>query len=270
MIGKAKKRLRRQSLLAVMIVLVLVSPIACTAGGRVTLTPPAQSGAGNIVGARPVGSSESSTGVAGAAQQAAGLPSVTTGKALDVTDASATLRGTFDNMGAAQAVNISFQWGTASGSYANETPPATMGTTAPFQTIITGLTSGTTYYFRAKAVGTGTAYGGEMSFTAGRPGLSSNTSSVSTGDAINTTGNSATLVGSIESMGNLTSMDVNFEWGTVPGSYSGQTTATTMGTTGAFQVGLTGLSPSTNYYFRARGTNGTTTVYGTESRFTTK
>ncbi len=145
-----------------------------------------------------------------------------------------------------------------------------MGTTAPFQTIITGLTTGTTYYFRAKAVGTGTTYGNEVSFTAGRPGLSSNTSSVSTGDAINMTGNSATRVGSIENMGSLTSMDVNFEWGTAPGSYSGQTTATTMGTTGAFQVGLTGLRPSTTYYFRARGTNGATTVYGTESRFTTK
>ncbi len=266
LIGKGN-RITRKLLFPVMIALVLLATVACTAGGRAaTSSSPAPTTTANLVVSRPSGSAESGTGNS----QGGGFPSVTTGTALDVTDTSATLRGTFDNMGSAQAVNVSFQWGTAPGSYSNETPPATMGTTAPFQATLNGLASGTTYYFRAKAVGSGTAYGGEMTFIAGQPGLSSSTPSVSTGNALNVTGTGGILVGGIDSMGNLTSFDVNFEWGTTPGSYSSQTTSTTMGTTGAFQVGLTGLSPGTTYYFRARGTNGTTTAYGTEARFTTK
>ncbi len=265
--GGKGNRLKRVMILTVTIALVLGATIACSARGRaVTSNSPAPTIADNVVVSRPAGTPESGASNA----QAGGLPSVTTGRALDVTDTSATLRGTFDNMGSAQAVNISFQWGTAPGLYKDETPPATMGTTAPFQVTLNGLAAGTTYYFRAKAVGAGTAYGNEMTFTAGQPGLSSSTPSVSTGNSLNVTATGAILVGSIDSMGNLTSMDVNFQWGTAPGSYSSQTTSTTMGTTGAFQVGLTGLSPGTTYYFRARGTNGTATVYGTESRFMTK
>ncbi len=200
--------------------------------------------------------------------QAGTPPSVTTTGAINVTATSATLQGTFNSLGSAPSVDISFQWGTASGSYINHTAPTTMGTTAAFQANLTGLLSGTRYYFRAMAVGNGTSYGAEMSFTAGQSGSSSGTPTVSTSNAINVTANSATLRGSVDGLGGLTSIDANFQWGTVPGSYTGQTTVTTMGTTGIFQFNLTGLTSGTTYYFRAKGTNGTTTVYGTELSFT--
>jgi phosphodiesterase/alkaline phosphatase D-like protein len=40
-----------------------------------------------------------------------------------------------------------------------------MGTPATVQVNITGLSPGTTYYYRAKAVGSSTVYGAVMSFT---------------------------------------------------------------------------------------------------------
>ena len=196
-------------------------------------------------------------------------PLVTTNGAVNVTDTSATLQGTFGSLGTAPAVNISFQWGTSPGSYANETPPTTMGTTAPYQAEISGLTSGTKYYFRAKAAGAGTAFGSEMSFTAGQAAASSNALAVATRDAVNVTSNSATLRGSLDGWGNIASMNVSFLWGTVQASLTNETAATTMGTTGAFQSDLTGLSSGTTYYFKARGTNGTTTIYGNQVSFKT-
>lgn len=198
--------------------------------------------------------------------QAAVPPSVATDGAVDITGNSATLQGTFSGLGSAPTVNISFQWGTTSGSYSYETPAATMGTTARFQATITGLTTGTKYYFRAKAAGAGTAYGAEMSFTAGQSG---NSALVTTSNAINFTPNSAELRGKLDSLGSFTSIDVCFQWGTTPGSYIGETTPTTMGTTGIFQFNLTGLNPSTTYYFRAKATSTTTTVYGGQNSFTT-
>ena len=193
-------------------------------------------------------------------------PSVATDGAVDITGNSATLQGTFTGLGSAPTVNISFQWGTTSGSYSDETPTATMGTTAPFQATITGLTTGTKYYFRAKAAGAGTAYGAEMSFTAGQSG---NSPLVTTSNAINFTPNSAELRGKLDSLGSFTSIDVCFQWATTSGSYIGETTPTTMGTTGIFQFNLTGLSPGTTYYFRAKAASATTTVYGSQNSFTT-
>ena len=95
----------------------------------------------------------------------AGAPVVTTQSAINVTSTSATLRASFDSLGNASYANVSFQWGTTSGFYSNQTTPTTMGTTGMVQANITGLVSKTTYYFRAMAVGSSTAYGAEMSFT---------------------------------------------------------------------------------------------------------
>jgi hypothetical protein len=67
-----------------------------------------------------------------------------------------------------------------------------MPTKTEAQAAITGLTSGTKYYFRAKAVGDGTAYGAEMSFVAGQSS-STNNPVVTTSSAINITSSSFSL-----------------------------------------------------------------------------
>jgi outer membrane protein assembly factor BamB len=92
-------------------------------------------------------------------------PAVTTNTATSVTTTGGRLNGNLISMGTATSVSVSFQWGTSPGVYPNTTTPQVMSTTGTFFFELNGLTPGTTYYFRAQAVGDSTAYGSELSFT---------------------------------------------------------------------------------------------------------
>ena len=94
------------------------------------------------------------------------LPGVTTAAATDITNNSATLNGSLDDLGDYTTVDVSFEWGTTSGALDQETtPPQAMGATGSFSAGIDGLLPDTTYYFKAKATGSVTVYGDELSFT---------------------------------------------------------------------------------------------------------
>ena len=93
-------------------------------------------------------------------------PTVTTNTASNITTTSATLNGSLDDLGSFISVDVSFEWGTETGVYPYETTLEEMTGTDAFSAILTGLSSDTTYYFRAKAEAYGTiAYGSELSFT---------------------------------------------------------------------------------------------------------
>ncbi|HUV43683.1 MAG TPA: PKD domain-containing protein, partial [Dehalococcoidales bacterium] len=90
-------------------------------------------------------------------------PAVTTDGASIVGTNSARLSGSLADIGTASSVDVSFEWGeTQGGPYPNETTPQSMSSTGDLDFDLTGLEPGTTYYFRAKAVGAGTVYGVEM------------------------------------------------------------------------------------------------------------
>jgi hypothetical protein len=91
-------------------------------------------------------------------------PSVVTNFAVNVTSDSATLNCNISNLGDASTVSVSFEWGLTT-SYGNETPSGTMTDIGPFSANLSGLNPGRTYHFRAKAVGNGTSYGYDMTFT---------------------------------------------------------------------------------------------------------
>jgi hypothetical protein len=144
---------------------------------------------------------------------------VTTDNATNVTRISATLNGNLNDLGTASSVNFSFQWGLTT-SYGNETAAVAKTSLGAFTANVTGLTSGTTYHFRAKAVGDGDpVYGGDMSFT-----TSTIPPSVTTNTASNLATTSATLNGSLGSLGMATTVNVSFEGGNTP-SYGNPTTA---------------------------------------------
>ena len=97
-------------------------------------------------------------------------PLVSTGVATDISTDAAILNGTLNSMGSCGLVNVSFQYGTASGLYIAETIAQPKILAGPFQAVIeTGSGfSNQTVYFRAKAAcAAGTAYGTESSFPAG-------------------------------------------------------------------------------------------------------
>jgi hypothetical protein len=94
-------------------------------------------------------------------------PGVSTNASNNIGATTATLNGNLDNKGTASTVNCSFVWGTTQGGpYPAETSPATQKTTTgTYSFNLTGLSPYTTYFYKAKAVGDGTAYGSEQQFT---------------------------------------------------------------------------------------------------------
>jgi len=73
---------------------------------------------------------------------------------------------------------------------------------------------------------------------------------VTTSSATSITTTSATLAGSLGSLNGLPSANVSFQRSTTSGSYTNETGAVSMSTTGAVQINLTGLTRNTKYYFR--------------------
>lgn len=91
-------------------------------------------------------------------------PTVITTTAVNITNGAATLNGNLDGLGTAETVNVSFEWGLTT-TYGDETTSQAMTATGPFSFNLSGLSPNTIYHFRAKAVGEGTSYGSDMSFT---------------------------------------------------------------------------------------------------------
>ncbi len=81
----------------------------------------------------------------------------------------ATLRLNLAWMGATPSVQVSFEWGTGP-EYGNGTPPREMTATGAASFDLDGLSPATTYHFRAKAEGGGTAYGSDLTFTTAATG----------------------------------------------------------------------------------------------------
>jgi hypothetical protein len=190
-------------------------------------------------------------------------PTVTTNNASGVTTNSATLNGDLTSMGTASSVSVSFQWGTSSGVYGYETTPEVKNSAGAFHFNLSSLSSGTTLYYIAKVAGDGTSYGLEKSLTIAAP------PTVTTNNASGITTNSATLNGTLTSLGSAGSVTVSFTWGTSPASYPYETTVQAMMTSGSFHFDLGSLTPGTTYYYKAKVDGDGGTVYGLEKSFTT-
>jgi len=97
--------------------------------------------------------------------------------------------------------------------------------------------------------------------------LAQDAPAVTTNAASDITINSATLNGTLTSLGNASSVDVSFEWG-LTASYGNETTPQAMIGTGSFNDSIGSLDPGTNYHFRAKAV-GNGTAYGDDVIFTT-
>jgi len=195
-------------------------------------------------------------------------PSVFTGAATAVGDDSATLNGDLHSLGTAAVVHASFQYGTSSGRYGNETPLQLMNDPGDFQANLVGLHSHTTYYYRAKADGgeQGISYGSEHSFT-----TSADPPAATTQAATHMTTDTARLNGNLDALGTAAAVNSSFIYGiTSGGPYPFSSTPQEMTVTGSFNSYITGLSPFTTYYYRAKADGGIYGVsYGAEDSFTT-
>jgi hypothetical protein len=88
--------------------------------------------------------------------------------------------------------------------------------------------------------------------------------------ATHLTTTSAWLNGSLTSMGASRDVTVSFEWGVTAGGPYLKSAADQVRTSiGAISFGLSGLTPATTYYYKAKAVGDAGPVYGEEMRFTT-
>jgi len=136
-----------------------------------------------------------------------------------------------------------------------------------FSINLTGLQTGTLYYYRSFAVNAyGIIYGTQYTFTTLRP---TSVPVVSTLTAINITQVSAIAGGNISYDGNSGIMQNGVCFSTSPTPTISDSKVTSAISAGEYYVLLSGLSPSTTYYCRAYATNAVGTAYGNIYSFTT-
>ena len=186
---------------------------------------------------------------------AASSPSVTTGNATAITTNSAVLNGTVNPNGS--KTTYDFQWGptTALGSETKATSAGSGTKAASVKSALSGLTPGSTYYFRIVAANSsgGTGTGAILSFrTAGNP-----PPGASTGGAENVGKTSVTLTGIVYPQKQTTNWV--FQYGETT-SYGVQTFGGTVaaGTAPvAVSEQIVGLAPGTTFHYRLVALHGT-------------
>ena len=196
-------------------------------------------------------------------------PSATTDAASSVTATTAQVNGKVIAHGAATA--YVFEYGTTTGFGQIAPLPsgnAGSGTASlPVTASLSGLAPNTTYVYRLVATNSqGTTTGPVMQFGTGPPLAPA----VTTGAASNVTPASATLSGTVNPRGQVTSF--TFEYGTT--ASFGQISAidsTGDGLPGTRPVSLSvsGLTPATTYWYRIVATNATGTTEGPVMSFAT-
>lgn len=197
-------------------------------------------------------------------------PVITTGATSAITANSATLGGTA-NAGSLSfgSVAVSVEYGTNPTLSSGTTTAAVSSLTGSTDTAVskglTGLSAGTTYYYRFKGTGLsvfGTVNGSIQSFTTnGAP-------TATTGSATVTLPSSAVLNGSVNANGFSTS--ISFVYGTDPALPTGlngttevaATPASTTAQGATASVALSSLATSTTYYYQVKAVNSQGTRLG--------
>ena len=204
-----------------------------------------------------------SAGVYTARHKLVGAPIVTTSAATGIGTTAATLNGNLTDLGTASSVQVSFEYGEST-SYGNTTTPHEMTATGMFSTDISSLIANTTYHCRAKAVGDGTTYGDDLTFTTP---VSATAPSVTTSATSDVAATLTTLNGNLTALGTAVSVTVSFQWG-LDTSYGNTTTPQELTTPGVFSAKLSSLTANTTYHCRAKAV-GDGTTYGDDVPFTT-
>ena len=170
------------------------------------------------------------------------------------------LSGRITSFGADPTVQSYFNWGTDT-NYGNlATGPILTYSKGNGQNFtasipINEFTPGTIIHYQAFCEGTTnlySAYGTDYTYTI--LSAASSTQRLETDKATNISYNTVTLNGQLFSLGNDTSVNLTFSYGTSPDISSSATVQTGATQLGAYSVTLTGLSENTEYYYQFRST----------------
>ena len=200
------------------------------------------------------------------------IPTLSSPTSASISNTSAVLGGNISSVGngtiTESGVFYSLTNGFADGAGTKITGAATA--TGAFTVPVSGLSAGTTYYYKAFATNSaGTGYTSQGTFTTASVVVVAPTISNPAIVAANTT--SATLTANISSDGGDALAEKGFYWSTTNGFANGAgTKVVASGTlTGSYSSSIGSLTPATTYYFKGFATNSAGTSYTSQATFTT-
>jgi len=193
------------------------------------------------------------------------IPSIVTISVTNVLSSSATTGGTIIDDGGETISAKGVCWGTEPTPTLDNSFTDEGSGDENFETTITNLTPGITYYVRAYATNVnGTAYGNELSFQ-----TNTNTPNVATISADSILADKAYITGEVINNGGLSVTSRGFCWSTSHNPTLNDFSSDEGSGIGTFANWITGLQPDSTYYVRAYATNSQGTGYGNEISFTT-
>jgi uncharacterized protein (TIGR02145 family) len=194
------------------------------------------------------------------------IPTLTTSDISEVTTTTAKSGGNITSDGGGEVTARGVCWSTSENPTTENSITVDGSGTGLFESSMTELTAGTTYYVRAYATNVaGTAYGNQVSFTTIAVVVPELTTTVVSG-ITNTTAQSGGNI-SIDGGSPVTARGV--AWSTTENPTTANDTTLNGSGTGGFVSQLTELTPGTTYYVRAYATNSAGTAYGNQVSFTT-
>ena len=194
-------------------------------------------------------------------------PTPSVASASNITVTSATLNGTVNANYLPTVVTFEYGLTASYGSTITATQsPLTGNTSTNISADITGLTAGTIYHYRTKAVNSlGTTYSDDISFT-----TLGKVPTITTQEATNITMAGAQINGMVNP--NFFSTVITFEYG-ITISYGNTVPATQSPLTGGVDkivsASISALAGGVTYHFRAKAVNSLGTSYGGDKTFTT-
>ena len=192
-------------------------------------------------------------------------PSVTVSAVTDITATSASSGGQVTADGGATVTARGVCWSTTQNPITSNSKTTDGSGTGNFSSALTGLSQGTTYYFKAYAINSvGTGYSDQSTFTtlALAPVLT-------TSDLTAVTSTSAAGGGNITNDGGASITARGLCWSTSQNPTVSDNKTTDGTGTGSFTSAITGLTAGTTYYVRAYAINSVGTSYGNQVSATT-
>jgi uncharacterized protein (TIGR02145 family) len=194
------------------------------------------------------------------------IPTLTTTPATDLTMTSAKTGGDITDDGNTGITQRGVCWSTVEDPTTADNSTSDGTGAGVFESTISGLAEGTTYYVRAYATNSeGTAYGNQETFSTAFAGHAS----VTTNEISEISFFTAKSGGNISDDGGGPVTARGICWNTSEGPTIANNFTTDGEGTGEFTSNLTGLQQGTTYYVRAYATNKAGTAYGNQQTFKT-
>jgi hypothetical protein len=197
-------------------------------------------------------------------------PYIVTSKTVEVYSTIANVGGNVTSDGGAKINQKGICYSTNSNPDINSTVVLSTSQLGGFEVDLVNLNPQTTYFAKAFAKNkNGVSYGNTVSFTTSAADITIELPTVTTGNIVSITAQSATGSGNVVSDGGGAIISRGLCWSTQQNPNLSNPYVTGGASTGTFNLAMNSLTPSTTYYVRAFATNDAGTSFGDQRTFIT-